>query len=330
MKNIYQGNIKINSDNQKEQEKLLSKYDGISGYLYINSNCDLKALKSVGGSLYINSNCDLKALKSVGGYLDIYSNCDLKAPLLKSVGGYLNIYSNCDLKALKSVGGYLDIHSNCDLKAPLLKSVGGYLDIHSNCDLKALKSVGGNLYIYSNCELKALKSVGGYLDIHSKLEEKTAIRLWKNNRNKEWYLSDKANEYLLSQTGKIKYYINRIEFQKEWFDKIRKDQLTPQEIFAIDNVEHRRIAYEYMDKAKMAQLKDFKVLDEQIDGKGKKMRMVSFSVPNVKEPLVFYNCIDASSDREYWLQMDGYSKCWEAKFGMFGLKENEVKLIEEW
>jgi hypothetical protein len=248
------------------------------------------------------------------------------------ISGNLDIYSNCDLKALKSVGGYLSIYSNCDLKAPLLKSVGGSLYISSNCDLKALKSVGGYLSISSNCDLKAplLKSVGGYLSIYSKIGEKTAIRLWKNNRNNQWYLSDKANEYLLNQNGKIKYYIENTEFEKEWFDKIRKDKLSPEEVFAIDNVEHRRIAYEYMDKAKMTQLKDLKVLDEQTDGKRKKMRIVSFSVPNVKEPLVFYNCFDASSDREYWLQMDGHSKCWEAKFGMFGLKENEVELIKEW
>jgi len=49
------------------------------------------------------------------------------------------------------------------------------------------------------------------------------------------------------------------------YDKIIKDEMTPQEIFKIKNTELRRIAYEYMDKSKMEKLKDYKILDKAKD-----------------------------------------------------------------
>jgi hypothetical protein len=305
----------------------------VGGYLSIYSNVELKAdnLKSVGGYLSIYSNVELKAdnLKSVGGYLYISSNVELKADNLKSVGGYLYIYSNVELNNLKSVGGDLSIYSNVELNN--LKSVGGYLYISSNVELNNLKSVGGSLHIYSNAELNNLKSVGGDLSISSNVNRKLIKKLYENNQNNQWYLSDKSPEWILTQKiKKAEYKISGIVFEKEWFDKIRKDQLSPEEVFAIDNVEHRRIAYEYMDKAKMQQLKDFKVLDEKKDGCGKMMRVVSFTVQNMKKPLVFYHCIDASTNREYWLQMDGYKKCDEAKAGLWGLSAKDIRFVEEW
>src|SRR5438105_2173649 len=97
---IYKGNVEIKSNNVKEWEKRLADCEKITGYLYINSNAELKALKSVGGYLSINSNAELKAesLKSVGVYLSIYSNAELKAESLKSVGGDLSIYSKISPK----------------------------------------------------------------------------------------------------------------------------------------------------------------------------------------------------------------------------------------
>ncbi len=292
-KKIYQGNVKIEKNNAKEWEAKLKNYVGIRGDLYIYSNVELNNLKSVGGDLSIYSNVELNNLKSVGGDLSIYSNVELKADNLKSVGGYLYISSNVELNNLKSVGGYL--------------------------------------YIYSNVELNNLKSVGGYLSISSNVNRKLIKKLYENNQNNQWYLSDKSPEWILTQKiKKAEYKISGIVFEKEWFDKIRKDQLSPEEVFAIDNVEHRRIAYEYMDKAKMQQLKDFKVLDEKKDGCGKTMRTVSFTVQNMKTPLTFYHCIDASTNREYWLQMDGYKKCDEAKAGLWGLSAKDIRFVEEW
>ena len=103
--NVFNGNIEITKENQKEWNEKLKGVTAINGNLYIYSNCELKAeaLTSVGGYLYIYSNCELKALTSVGGYLYIYSNCELKA--LTSVGGYLYIYSNVkgNIKCLKKI-----------------------------------------------------------------------------------------------------------------------------------------------------------------------------------------------------------------------------------
>ena len=124
------------------------------------------------------------------------------------------------------------------------------------------------------------------------------------------------------------FFINDVELPFEWFEKIRKDTLTPEEVFAIDNVEHRRIAYEMMDKTKMKSLKDYKVLDKGIDEKGKKVEIVSFTIQNMNEPLLFYHCFDSSTDREYYIQTD--KKTWKgAKARQFGFDE-EVQFINEW
>ena len=163
-----------------------------------------------------------------------------------------------------------------------LTKVTGYLSIYSNANLKALKSVGGYLSINSNANLKApqLKSVGGYLYINSKISIDLAKNLWEAKREKKtkWIVTNLAPEWLIERVttkGNTEYRINNVSFNLEWFNKIRKDELTADEVFAIDNVEHRRIAYEMMDKTKMSALKDFKVLDEKIDNHGLKMRVVS-------------------------------------------------------
>ena len=103
--------------------------------------------------------------------------------------------------------------------------------------------------------------------------------------------------------------------------------MTPDEIFAIDNIEHRRIAYEYMDKSKMLQLKDYKILDEQLDSKGNMMKVISFTVQNMDEPLKFYNCFCPSTGREYFIGTDK-NTCVKAKAQSFGLED--VEFINEW
>src|SRR3990167_6326620 len=113
----------------------------------------------------------------------------------------------------------------------------------------------------------------------------------------------------------------------EWINKILGDKLTAEEVFAIDNIEHRRIAYQYMDKAKMKTLKDFTVLDEETDNKGNPMKIVSFTIQNMKEQLLFYNCFCPSSKKEYFIQTEK-KKCSEAKMASFGLKD--VEWGDEW
>jgi hypothetical protein len=124
------------------------------------------------------------------------------------------------------------------------------------------------------------------------------------------------------------YKLNGVEFTKEWWTKIVNDKMSPETIFAIDNAEHRRIAYEFMDKKKMKKLKNYEVLDEvSDDGYGYKMKVISFKVKNVDEPLKYLNCFCPSTGREYFLGTNE-KECWKAKNKLFGLEE--VEYIKEW
>ena len=126
------------------------------------------------------------------------------------------------------------------------------------------------------------------------------------------------------------YMIHGVKFDKVWWEKIASGKMSPDEVFSIDNVEHRRIAYECMDKTKMKSLKDFKVLDEvKDDGYGHPMKVISFTVQNMKEPLKFFNCFDNSTDREYFLGTDK-DKCSEAKASLIGLSDDEVEWVKEY
>lgn len=134
---------------------------------------------------------------------------------------------------------------------------------------------------------------------------------------------------LVFKDGTEIYKLNGVQFEKEWWDKIVNDKMSPEEVFAIDNIEHRRIAYEFMDKTKMKQLKDYKVLDEvKDDGFGNEMKIVSFTVQNMETPLLFLNCFCPSSKREYFLQTEK-DTCQEAKMASFGLKADD-KFTKEW
>jgi len=281
---VYKGDLKITKYNQKEYKDL----EKVTGYLYINSEVKL----------------DAPLLKSVGSDLHINSKAKLDAPLLKSVGGYLYINSEAKLDAplLKSVGGYLHINSEAKLDAPLLKSVGSDLHINSEAKLDA----------------PLLKSVGGYLYINSELNPKLEKRLYGLYKKKQWYLSNTASKWLLSQKfKKAKFVINNVQFDKKLFDKVRKDKLSAKQVFVLDNIEQRRVAYELMDKTKMEKLKNYKVLDEAVDENENKMRIVSFSVDGYSEPFKYYHCICPSTGREYFVETQRET-CQKAKTMSFG------------
>ena len=79
---------------------------------------------------------------------------------------------------------------------------------------------------------------------------------------------------------------------------------------------------------KMKTLKDFTILDEETDNKGNQMKIVSFTIQNMKDPLVFYNCICPSSGREFFIQTE--KKTWkEAKASSFGFNTS-VEFLDEW
>ena len=84
-----------------------------------------------------------------------------------------------------------------------------------------------------------------------------------------------------------------------------------------------------MDKAKIKKLKNLKILDEQVDGKGKKMKIFTFTIKGFDTPFYIYEGIDASTNRYYHLETDKQT-VWEAKAGFVGLKANEVTYIAEY
>ena len=148
---------------------------------------------------------------------------------------------------------------------------------------------------------------------------------WENQR-----LSSKTQPAIKYDSGGTDdlYFLGGVRFDKEWHDKIVNDKLNPETIFAIDNLEHRRIAYEYMDKTKMKSLKDYKILDETIDSYKNPMKIISFTVKGVEKPLKYLNCFCPTTKREYFLGTDE-NTCNSAKSKSFGFNEDEIEFISE-
>ena len=126
--------------------------------------------------------------------------------------------------------------------------------------------------------------------------------------------------------GKGFYFLQGVKFEKKWWDKIVNDKMSAKTVLAIDNAEHRRIAYEYMDKKKMKALKDYKVLEELKDDKGYPMKIISFELPEIGT-IKYLNCFCPSTGREYFIGTDK-DKCKEAKDASFGLEN--INYINEW
>jgi hypothetical protein len=92
-------------------------------------------------------------------------------------------------------------------------------------------------------------------------------------------------------------------------------------------MEQRRVAYEKMDKVKMAELPDLKVLDESLDKYGLNQRIISFNIDGFNKPFLFYHCICPSTAREYYLETK-QNNCAAAKSKSFGLEN--IEFTEEW
>ena len=144
-------------------------------------------------------------------------------------------------------------------------------------------------------------------------------------------MDDKCSEYLLSEVLKGIYRISGVEFSNALFHKVRRDELTAQEVFAITNMEQRRIAYQKMAKIKMKELPDLKILHEvEDDGHGYPMKIISFTWEDYGKPFTYLNCFCPSEGREYYLECFGITDCWEAKAASFGFKEDEIEWEKEW
>jgi len=204
------------------------------------------------------------------------------------------------LKHIKKITGYLSVYSNVKLEAPNLQTVGGYL------------------YVYSNVKLEALQTVGGDLIVDVWLDIETEKRLWKHNYRRKWYVTDLCSDWLLQRKGNFGYRINNIDFNKELFNSVRKDTLTAEEVFQIQNMEQRRIAYERMNKIKMREFDGLKVLDETVDDYNNPMKIITFNIDGFNEPFKYLNCFCPSTGREYFLETRK-DTCIEAKSASFGL-----------
>ena len=235
------------------------------------------------------------------------------------------------LKDVEVIIGGLQIYQGASLTAAALTEVGGLqIDQGASLTAAALVKVTGGLHIYQGASLTAaaLTEVGG-LHIDATLPAEIEKLLWEVGQGKRWTMGDNASDWMLSQQGNITYMINDVQFDKGLFHKVRKGELTAAEVFALPNMEQRRVAYEKMDKTKMKELPDFTVLDQVAnDGCGYAMQIVSFKLPNFSKPFLFLNCFCPSGGREYYLETQ-QKTCWAAKAASFGLPAG-VKWVAEY
>jgi hypothetical protein len=167
-----------------------------------------------------------------------------------------------------------------------------------------------------------LRSVGGYLSINSNVTRKQ-WGILKSCKPKKYYLSNECPKFILDEIiENARYSINNIKFEKELFDKVRKDLLTAEEVFKLDNIEQRRIAYEFMDKIKMKQLSNYTVLDTTIDKYDNKMELINFTVNGFDKPFKYLYCVCPSTKREYFVETQ-QDTCLKAKSKSFGMEDIE-------
>jgi hypothetical protein len=131
----------------------------------------------------------------------------------------------------------------------------------------------------------------------------------------------------VSWKGYELYFLNGLCFEKSLWEKVVSGKMPVEDIFAIENAEQRRVAYEVMEKTRMKELKDYKVLDEvKDDGYGYSMKVVSFKVKAFNEPLKYLNCFCPSTGREYYIETR-QDTCTAAKNKSFGL--DNVEFLKE-
>ena len=150
-------------------------------------------------------------------------------------------------------------------------------------------------------------------------------RLEKDEQNRPHSITGPSHRW---RDGFEFYYIHGVKLEKDLWEKIVSGKMTAEEVFAVENTEHRRIAYEIMDKTKMKALKNFQVLDEvKDDGHGYPMKIISFKTQQYDMPFIYLNCFDPSTGREYFVETKEKT-CLSAKNVSFGL--DEVEWTEEY
>ena len=149
----------------------------------------------------------------------------------------------------------------------------------------------------------------------------------KINKDNQGRLHSLKEKSIFYPDGWGLYHINGVKFEEKLWQRVASGKITAKEVFAIENTEQRRIAYENMDKIEMKKLKGYKVEDKvKNDGYGYPMEIISFSLSNFDTPFYYLNCFDPSTGREYFIETRE-KKCWKAKQVSFNLEE---KFDEEW
>jgi hypothetical protein len=82
------------------------------------------------------------------------------------------------------------------------------------------------------------------------------------------------------------YKIHGVDFDTKLWKTVTSPDLTPKQVFAIENTEQRRIAYELMDKLKMKELDNYTVLEDSIDDSGNPQKIVSFNIDGFDKPFI--------------------------------------------
>ncbi len=322
-------NIKITKSNQEEINKLFEDCEILSGSVEVHENATFTApvLAEVSGYVEVHENATFTApvLAEVSGSVYVHENATFTAPVLAEVSGSVYVHENATFTApvLAEVSGSVEVHENATFTAPVLAEVSGYVYVHENATFTApvLAEVSGYVYVHENATFTApvLAEIKESIRIDNNLGKEK--QFWKKFPKNKWIITEFSSEWLIDKNGNFKYYLNNVEFERKWFLKIRFDKLKASQIFAIDNIEHRRIAYFFMDKSKMKELKDFTILDQvSNDGHGYAMQIIEFSVKNLQ--LKFLNCFCPSTGREYYIGTNK-NTCWEAKNNSFGLEDVE-------
>ena len=292
----------------------------------ISSNCivTVPQLESVGGSLHVSSNTDFPSLKSLWGYLCACSNCKLNFPLLPVVGGdlYLNkksdatipllssversmyVYSDNSFPLLKNVNGDVSIGTYCNASFPELETINGFLSISPHCEinLHSLKTIKKYFSTYSDCNIPNIESIGEEIFVYGSNQflEKQIYDVYPQGK---WCITEKSSEYIIKQSPiAAQYSINNIDLSEDLFLRIKNNKITANEVFAIENTCVRNIAYKYMDKNKI-KLLDYEELDKE-QTNDYSMRILSFTVPNINNPLIFFEYRCLSKNYEYFGETD--------------------------
>ena len=226
------------------------------------------------------------------------------------------------LSSVMEITGDLRLDAKAEL--PQLQTVGGNLRLYAKAELQApqLQTVGGNLWLDAKAELQApqLQTVGGNLWLYAKQDQSLEEKLWKKYRKtRRWFLCDLSSKYMLQRRSKnIICRIDGVDFDRPLFDRIRLGEISAAEVFVIQNMEQRRVAWARLDKTKIADFDLLTIDSVSDDGYGHPMRIISFTRDGYEEPFLFLNCFCPSTGREYYLETR-QKNCASAKGCSFGL-----------